>query len=122
MKKQPFPFLLSVTLLFAGFLLGFLFGRNTVSEPVMVSVPRSMQTAPVYTESTEPEIVFPIDLNRASREEILALPGIGDTLTLRIMAYREARGRFFSLDDLLNVEGITVKILDQIRDLVYIGG
>lgn len=123
MKIQKFSLLLAITLLFTGFTIGFLVGRNTVAEPVLVSVPPQMQTMPTLAENeAADEIEFPINLNTASQDEIMALPGVGEKLTLRIMAYRRERGRFFSLEDLLQIEGISQKTLDKIRDFVYIGG
>lgn len=122
MKIQKFPLLVAITLLFIGFLLGFLTGRNTVGESVIVSVPADMQTLPAPTEETEREICFPIELNSADEEELMALPGIGETMTLRILAYRRERGRFFSVEDLRQIEGMTEKKFEQIRELVYIGG
>ena len=122
MKNQNISVLFSITLLFIGFLLGFLVGRSHNPEPVLVSVPAQMQTMPTVSETSEEEIEFPVDLNKATREELIALPGIGEKLTLRIMAYRRERGRFFALEDLLQIEGVTKKTLDKIRDFVYIGG
>lgn len=125
MKKQHFPLLIAVTFLFTGFLLGFLTGRNIGASNVTISVPAQMLTMPAQTEpaqSEDEEIVFPIDLNKARKEELLALPGIGEKLTGRILAYRRERGRFFSVEDLLNIEGITENILKKIENLVMVGG
>lgn len=122
MKKQLPSLILCITLLFLGFLLGFYTGRNSCRNAVLVSVPAQMLTEPLPPPETEPEIVFPIDLNQADQKAIQELPGIGETLSLRILAYRRERVRFFSVEELKNVEGITDKIYDQIKDLVYIGG
>lgn len=120
MKKHHFSLLIATTLLFCGFLLGFLVGRNTRSETVFVSVPDEMLTLPAQT--TEQEICFPIDLNDAEKEEIMELPGIGEIMTLRILAYRRERGSFRSVEELLKVEGMTENKLKKIQDLVYVGG
>ena len=122
MKIRPYSILLAVTLLFVGFTAGLLAGRNSLTQSVVVSVPIPMQTVPTQTEETEREILFPIDLNTADKEELMALPGIGEKLALRILAYRRERGRFWDLKDLMHVEGITWSILEEIEDLVIVGG
>jgi competence protein ComEA len=53
-------------------------------------------------------IVFslPLDLNRASVEDLCLVPGIGDPLGREIVAYRERRRAFRSVEELQNVKGI----------------
>lgn len=61
-----------------------------------------------------------IDLNAASIVELVRLPGIGEVLAGRIIAYREEHGRFTSIDGLLAVSGIGPKVLEEIREQVTI--
>ena len=128
MKKPRLSILVAVTLLFAVFTLGFFLGRNGSHGSGELSVPAAMQTLPPQTtcpEPTTPETVavtFPIDINRADAEQLTALPGIGEVLARRIVAYREENGSFLSTQELQNVEGIGEKRLDAILDLITIGG
>ena len=122
MKKQLLSPILCVALLLFSFLMGFYVGRNSCREAVLVSVPKQMLTEPSEVAETEQEICFPIDLNQADQKTIMELPGIGETLSLRIIAYRRERVKFVSVEELKQVDGITDKIFDKIKDLVYVGG
>jgi len=46
---------------------------------------------------------------------------VGEVIASRIVAYREQNGPFRSVDDLINVEGISDRAIDKIRELVTIG-
>jgi competence protein ComEA len=61
-----------------------------------------------------------LDLNRATEEELRALPGIGEVLARRVIEWRIHHGGFRSVDDLKNVKGIGVKRLDRLRSLVVV--
>ena len=122
MKKPRLSILIAVTLLFAVFTLGFFLGRNGNHGSVELSVPASMQTSPPQTTLETVAVTFPIDINRADTEQLTALPGIGEVLAQRIIAYREENGSFLSTDELKNVEGIGEKRLEAILDLITVGG
>ncbi len=57
----------------------------------------------------------PIPLNRATKEDLDRLPGIGPSLAQRIVEYREKRGGFSSLDELMGVNGIKEKTFKKIK-------
>ena len=59
-----------------------------------------------------------VDINSASKEEMMTLPGVGETLSVNIIEYRRTHGDFESAEDLLNVSGIGPKKLDKIRPFV----
>lgn len=60
-----------------------------------------------------------VDLNTATVEQLDTLPGIGPVTAAAIVAWREANGRFSSVDQLGDVEGIGPARLDKLRDLVH---
>jgi competence protein ComEA len=62
----------------------------------------------------------PIDINRATTEELQRLPGIGPKLSARIVETR-ALGLFQSVDELRRVPGIGAKTLEKLRPLVTVG-
>jgi competence protein ComEA len=61
-----------------------------------------------------------IDINRATAEQLRTLPGIGPTLSARIIAARQKQA-FRSVDELRKVKGIGVKTLARLRPYVTIG-
>lgn len=61
-----------------------------------------------------------VDLNRASRAELEALPGVGPVLAGRILDLRRRGGRFDRVEDLLEVSGIGPARLDDLRPRVTV--
>jgi len=47
-----------------------------------------------------------LNINTAGADELAALPGIGNVLAERVVAYREAHGKFQSTEDIRKVKGI----------------
>lgn len=59
-----------------------------------------------------------IDLNRASRSDLLRLPDIGTVRADAILTYRSEHGPFQTVDELLNVFGIGPAILERLRPYI----
>lgn len=59
-----------------------------------------------------------LDINKASSDELITLPGIGPKLAERIMKNREANGPFQDANALLRVKGIGSKKLEKISPLL----
>ena len=68
-----------------------------------------------------PELEVKLDLNRASAEELTALPGIGPVKAAAIVRWREEHGRFRSVDQITEVPGIGPATLSRLRPLVVAG-
>ena len=57
-----------------------------------------------------------VDLNHASKDELMTLPGIGDAKAESIIRYREEQGGFQSIEELMKIEGIKEGVFQKIKD------
>ena len=64
---------------------------------------------------------LPIDLNTAGETALATVPGIGPRRAAAIVADREARGPFASVDDLDRVRGIGPATVEKLRPFVTVG-
>lgn len=61
-----------------------------------------------------------VNLNTATEAELQTVSGIGQKKAQDIIAYREANGKFKSVDELKNVSGIGAKTLEKLKDYVTV--
>ncbi|GAA5154088.1 hypothetical protein GCM10025768_24740 [Microbacterium pseudoresistens] len=87
-------------------------------EQIVVAVQGAVPTAGGSSAATGGDGM--IDLNTADAAALEELPRIGPALAERIVEWREANGRFASVDDLLAVSGIGEKVLAGFRDKVRV--
>ena len=131
MKKPGLYILLFITGVLAAFVIGMFTGRSTGRSPVDISI---LQPDTIAPQDTQEQVEIPettsagitadgkVNINLASMEELMTLPGIGETYAMQIIRYRETHGSFSNVDDLKNIAGIGDKRLDSIRDLIVTGG
>lgn len=61
-----------------------------------------------------------VDLNTASKEELMNLPGIGESKAEAIIAYRDSVGRINNPDELMNIPGIKDGVYSKFKDKVCV--
>ena len=58
-----------------------------------------------------------ININTADKETLIsAIKGVGEKKAEAIIAYRETNGNFKSVDELSNIKGIDIGIIEKNRD------
>ncbi|ORA20360.1 ComEA family DNA-binding protein [Mycobacterium arosiense] len=75
---------------------------------------------PPASGSVKPKPGQAVDLNTATAAELDALPGVGPVTAAAIVAWRQANGKFTSVDQLADVEGIGPARLEKLRALVRV--
>ena len=63
-----------------------------------------------------------VNLNTASAAELETLPGVGARVAARIVEYREKKGPFKKVEELMNVQGIGEKSFLKLRAQLTVGG
>ena len=61
-----------------------------------------------------------ISINHADKNELMTLPGIGESKADAILEYRQSHGAFSSIDELMNIPGIKEGIFNNIQDYIKV--
>lgn len=84
------------------------FTAGLVTHGAQISIDREPARCAVSLMHPAKRFLYfvPFNINTAGIEELVLLPGLGDTTARAILSYREHNGNFTSLDALMNVPGI----------------
>lgn len=72
------------------------------------------------TSAGAPEAQGKLDLNRATKEQLMTLPGIGAAKAESIISYRDANKGFQSIEDLMKIEGIKEGVFNKLKDSITV--
>lgn len=99
---------------------------QTVTEGERIYVPKigevdaSLESQTDTEQSAKEMGNRKIDLNTATREELLSLPGIGQSKADAIIEYRQTHGEFRSVEDIMLIDGIKEGVYKKIKDMITV--
>ncbi|MFA5032004.1 MAG: ComEA family DNA-binding protein [bacterium] len=85
--------------------------NTTEAKVTNLSTPQQKQT---YDEGKR------VNINTASMEELISLPGVGSVYAQRIIEYREKKGKFKNIEEIINIYGIGQKRFDKLKDKITV--
>ena len=62
----------------------------------------------------------PVNINTATKEQLVSLPGIGEVMAERIILRREDVGPFSTVDELRSIKGISKLKLEKLKPLITV--
>ena len=61
-----------------------------------------------------------VNINTASKEELMTLPGIGESKAEKIITYRNENGPFSSIEGIMQISGIKDGMFNKIKDRICV--
>ena len=61
-----------------------------------------------------------VNINLADQTELQQIPGVGPATAEKIIQYRESQGRFRTIEDIQNVNGIGQKTFEKLKDMIIV--
>ncbi len=121
--SKPEGAALGCAALFIAFTAGWFLHGAAPAEPLRVETERTLTAAVTALPAPTPTPQFvPVDLNTASAEELMTLPGIGEKRAADIVADREANGPYRFPEDVTRVKGIGEETLSELLEYVTVSG
>lgn len=62
-----------------------------------------------------------VNINKATKEELMTIPGIGEAKALSIISYRTEHGVFSTIEELQNISGIKSAVFNRMKDFITVG-
>ncbi len=93
---------------------------RSVNQAQMLVDEERIYVSAIGEEGTIEESDGKVNINKASKEELMTLPGVGASRAESIMKYREEHGRFQSIEDIKKISGIKEGLFEKIKDLITI--
>src|SRR5690554_1598854 len=86
----------------------------------MWASPKLVKTKVITSEAARLKDLFPLNINTATKKELVLIPSIGPKTAETIIDYREKNGPFSNLQELLKIKGIGPATLDKLKSYLII--
>jgi len=113
-KSKKETVFLSLIIIFT-LMLGFIIGIN-YTNPFM----QNTQTQNVNITTEYNDNKYKINLNTATKKELMLLPSVGEVTAENIIKYRKTHGEFITINELLNIPNINRKTFENIKNRVEV--
>ncbi len=95
-----------------------------LTDGQQITIPSKEQYQPKQNDTTKGNTSNEeglINLNTASKDLLMQLPGIGEAKADAILRYRSENGGFQTKEDIMKIEGIKQGVYSKLKDLITIG-
>lgn len=79
-----------------------------------------MKTANNKTNNEGSNVTTKVNINIADAVKLMSLPGIGEAKAAQIIEYRENKGVFTKIEDIMNIGGIKERLFETIKDAICV--
>lgn len=97
-----------------------------LTDQMVIYVPKKGEELPTDSMITEGQLdnteaeVTQVDINKAEKEILMTLQGIGPSKAENILSYREENGLFETIEDIKNVPGIGEVTFENLKDVITV--
>ena len=91
--------------------------KDTISSDTGVS---NIVMEEVAVEKNNTNEIKKININKASKEELKQLSGVGDSVAQAIIDYRQKNGKFNTIEDIKKVPGIGESKFSNIQKMISV--
>lgn len=92
---------------------------ETIADGMQIVI-LSKEEAEAVQAAAEESAAGLVNINQASKEQLMALPGIGESRAEDIIRYREESGGFQRIEDIMKVSGIKDAAFQKIKDSITV--
>lgn len=119
--SKPIKVLSFVLLIVLGAAIGIYFEFYHSEDFDIAPIPTSSQTTQIKNTAVSPyDDMGRLDINMASRDELIKLKGIGEKTADKIIKFREENGDFQAVEELVHINGISINTVKELEGKICV--